>query len=54
MPQLNPGPWMLIGLSSWLIFLLLIPPLVILFKPVNSPTKKQTLNPLDPWHWPWP
>nr|YP_009938684.1 ATP synthase F0 subunit 8 [Cynoglossus nanhaiensis]AWQ65111.1 ATP synthase subunit-8 [Cynoglossus nanhaiensis]QNV46917.1 ATP synthase F0 subunit 8 [Cynoglossus nanhaiensis] len=54
MPQLNPGPWMLIWLSSWVIFLFTIPPLMISFKPSNSPTKSQILNPLDSWHWPWP
>nr|QNP08395.1 ATP synthase F0 subunit 8 [Cynoglossus melampetalus] len=54
MPQLNPNPWFLIWLSSWLIFLLTMPQLITMFKPLNLPTKNQILNPLDPWHWPWP
>nr|YP_009744366.1 ATP synthase F0 subunit 8 [Cynoglossus roulei]QIE13320.1 ATP synthase subunit 8 [Cynoglossus roulei]QNO35767.1 ATP synthase F0 subunit 8 [Cynoglossus roulei] len=54
MPQLNPGPWLLIWLSSWLIFLLTIPPLVIMFKPMNSPIKSLTHFLPDPWYWPWP
>nr|YP_009258858.1 ATP synthase F0 subunit 8 [Cynoglossus zanzibarensis]AID59750.1 ATP synthase F0 subunit 8 [Cynoglossus zanzibarensis] len=54
MPQLNPSPWMLIWLSSWIIFLLTIPPLVLMFKPSNAPTTDRLLNPLNPWSWPWP
>nr|UFQ89303.1 ATP synthase F0 subunit 8 [Eopsetta jordani] len=54
MPQLNPGPWFLIWLSSWLIFMLTIPPLVLMFKPANSPSTNQALSPLNPWNWPWP
>nr|BBK07889.1 ATPase subunit 8 [Cynoglossus robustus]BBK07902.1 ATPase subunit 8 [Cynoglossus interruptus] len=54
MPQLNPNPWFLIWLSSWLIFLLTMPSLIIMFKPLNLPAKSQTINPLNSWHWPWP
>nr|YP_008993055.1 ATP synthase F0 subunit 8 [Cynoglossus quadrilineatus]AFB71238.1 ATP synthase subunit 8 [Cynoglossus quadrilineatus] len=54
MPQLNPGPWLLIWLSSWLIFLLTIPPLVLKFKTNNPLNTNQTTNPVNPWNWPWP
>nr|QPP19883.1 ATP synthase subunit 8 [Cynoglossus monopus] len=54
MPQLDPGPWMLIWLSSWLIFIFTMPTLMMMFKPSNLPTKNQNLNSTDPWNWPWP
>nr|YP_009255537.1 ATP synthase F0 subunit 8 [Cynoglossus joyneri]AND82389.1 ATP synthase subunit 8 [Cynoglossus joyneri]ARK36814.1 ATP synthase subunit 8 [Cynoglossus joyneri] len=54
MPQLNPAPWFLIWVSSWLIFLFTIPAVVMMFKRTNPLIKSQTLNPSDPWHWPWP
>nr|YP_008993029.1 ATP synthase F0 subunit 8 [Cynoglossus sinicus]AFB71212.1 ATP synthase subunit 8 [Cynoglossus sinicus] len=54
MPQLNPGPWLFIWLSSWFIFLLTIPPLVLMFKPNNPVNTSQMTSPLNSWNWPWP
>nr|QDX07557.1 ATP synthase F0 subunit 8 [Callopanchax monroviae] len=54
MPQLDPAPWFLILIASWLTFLMLIPPKVLAHPTCNNP---DTLN-LDgketsPWNWPW-
>nr|AJD83552.1 ATP synthase subunit 8 [Cynoglossus trigrammus] len=53
MPQLNPDPWFLIWLSTWLIFLLAIPSMVMQFKPYNSITTNMAPKTLNHWSWPW-
>nr|YP_010271994.1 ATP synthase F0 subunit 8 [Platycephalus cultellatus]UEX92609.1 ATP synthase F0 subunit 8 [Platycephalus cultellatus]UKB88257.1 ATP synthase F0 subunit 8 [Platycephalus cultellatus]WRI15791.1 ATP synthase F0 subunit 8 [Platycephalus cultellatus] len=54
MPQLNPGPWFVILLCSWLVFLIIIPPKVVAFLCPNDPTcNKLKAIPSFPWHWPW-
>nr|NP_818882.1 ATP synthase F0 subunit 8 [Phenacogrammus interruptus]BAC67459.1 ATPase subunit 8 [Phenacogrammus interruptus] len=54
MPQLNPSPWFLILLFSWMIFLLIIPSKVLKHVFPNEP---EVLNAKDskpePWNWPW-
>nr|YP_398802.1 ATP synthase F0 subunit 8 [Nisaetus alboniger]BAE46862.1 ATP synthase subunit 8 [Nisaetus alboniger] len=54
MPQLNPAPWLLIMLSSWLIFTLIIQPKLLPFTSTNAPSNKPTaaITP-SPWNWPW-
>nr|AAN75418.1 ATPase subunit 8 [Apteryx australis australis] len=54
MPQLNPNPWFLIMLMSWLTFSFLMQPKLLPFLPTNHPTNKTEtiLNP-TPWTWPW-
>nr|YP_009991704.1 ATP synthase F0 subunit 8 [Spizaetus tyrannus]QNN84526.1 ATP synthase F0 subunit 8 [Spizaetus tyrannus] len=54
MPQLNPAPWLLIMLTSWLTFTLIIQPKLLPFTPINTPSNKPsaTANP-SPWNWPW-
>nr|ABQ65520.1 ATP synthase F0 subunit 8 [Podargus strigoides] len=54
MPQLNPSPWFLIMLTSWLIFSLFIQPKLLHFTTTNPPSNKtpMTLKP-TPWTWPW-
>nr|YP_009704859.1 ATP synthase F0 subunit 8 [Aquila nipalensis]QFQ33656.1 ATP synthase F0 subunit 8 [Aquila nipalensis] len=54
MPQLNPTPWLLIMLTSWLTFTLIVQPKLLPFTPTNSPSNKltTTIN-LSPWNWPW-
>nr|YP_009991925.1 ATP synthase F0 subunit 8 [Nothoprocta ornata]YP_009991938.1 ATP synthase F0 subunit 8 [Nothoprocta pentlandii]QNN84799.1 ATP synthase F0 subunit 8 [Nothoprocta ornata]QNN84812.1 ATP synthase F0 subunit 8 [Nothoprocta pentlandii] len=54
MPQLNPGPWFLIMVLSWLIFLFILQPKSLSFMSSNSPSNKT--NPTfqsSPWLWPW-
>nr|YP_009115543.1 ATP synthase F0 subunit 8 [Phoebastria nigripes]AID69860.1 ATP synthase F0 subunit 8 [Phoebastria nigripes] len=54
MPQLNPNPWFLIMLTSWMIFSLIIQPKLSSFTPTNSPSNKTSITTkTSPWHWPW-
>nr|AFC88381.1 ATP synthase F0 subunit 8 [Symphurus plagiusa] len=53
MPQLNPAPWLLIFLFSWLVLLVFIPPKILKHyntKPPSPKTSQKTENPF----WPWP
>nr|WNH19987.1 ATP synthase F0 subunit 8 [Gymnothorax melatremus] len=54
MPQLNPNPWFMILVFSWLVFLLIAPTKVMSHTFNNEPnpqtTKDTTTN---PWNWPW-
>nr|YP_009990835.1 ATP synthase F0 subunit 8 [Crypturellus undulatus]QNN84188.1 ATP synthase F0 subunit 8 [Crypturellus undulatus] len=54
MPQLNPSPWFLIMLSSWLILLLIVQPKSSSTYLPNPPLNKthSTKTP-TPWPWPW-
>nr|YP_009154883.1 ATP synthase F0 subunit 8 [Rhodeus fangi]AHJ91388.1 ATP synthase F0 subunit 8 [Rhodeus fangi] len=54
MPQLNPNPWFVILLFSWIIFLSVIPIKILNHITPNeltpvSPEKHKT----EPWDWPW-
>nr|YP_007375127.1 ATP synthase F0 subunit 8 [Boulengerula taitana]AAX58639.1 ATP synthase F0 subunit 8 [Boulengerula taitana]ACS37018.1 ATP synthase F0 subunit 8 [Boulengerula taitana] len=54
MPQLNPAPWLMIMLASWLILLTILLPKMMMHKPMND----MTINNLNkthssPWTWPW-
>nr|AYN73533.1 ATP synthase F0 subunit 8 [Merops nubicus]QOD97338.1 ATP synthase F0 subunit 8 [Merops nubicus] len=53
MPQLNPNPWFLIMLSSWLIWLLILQPKLLTFTTFNPPINKPTTT-LKTLSWPWP
>nr|YP_588202.1 ATP synthase F0 subunit 8 [Phaethon rubricauda]BAE92892.1 ATP synthase subunit 8 [Phaethon rubricauda] len=54
MPQLNPNPWFLIMLASWLIFLLMMQPKLLSLTSANSPsTKTNPASKTTPWTWPW-
>nr|YP_010183926.1 ATP synthase F0 subunit 8 [Ostorhinchus fasciatus]YP_010389687.1 ATP synthase F0 subunit 8 [Ostorhinchus pleuron]QVG62690.1 ATP synthase F0 subunit 8 [Ostorhinchus fasciatus]UPT34461.1 ATP synthase F0 subunit 8 [Ostorhinchus pleuron] len=54
MPQLNPAPWLMILVFSWLIFITIIPPKVIAHHFPNEPTSQATQMPkTNPWNWPW-
>nr|NP_203705.1 ATP synthase F0 subunit 8 [Osteoglossum bicirrhosum]BAB64381.1 ATPase subunits 8 [Osteoglossum bicirrhosum] len=54
MPQLNPAPWLLIFLFSWLVLLTMIPPKILKHHFTNEPTSQTTeKQPLAPWNWPW-
>nr|AAD56456.1 ATPase 8 [Chordeiles minor] len=54
MPQLNPNPWFLIMLLSWLTLTLIIQPKLLTFTPINTPHNKTPHNhKTTPWTWPW-
>nr|WGS98777.1 ATP synthase subunit 8 [Amazilia rutila] len=54
MPQLNPNPWLLIMIMSWLTFSLIIQPKLLSFTPANTPSEKlQTSTETSSWPWPW-
>nr|ABS00701.1 ATPase subunit 8 [Aplonis minor]ABS00703.1 ATPase subunit 8 [Aplonis panayensis] len=54
MPQLNPGPWFFIMLTSWLTFSLIIQPKLLSFITMNPPSNKTPETPkTTPWTWPW-
>nr|BAV71410.1 ATPase subunit 8 [Oreichthys cosuatis] len=54
MPQLNPNPWFMILMFSWMVFLIIIPPKILNYTSPNEPTlmtakKHET----ESWDWPW-
>nr|YP_009111966.1 ATP synthase F0 subunit 8 [Botaurus stellaris]AHN95865.1 ATP synthase F0 subunit 8 [Botaurus stellaris] len=54
MPQLNPNPWFLIMLVSWMTFSLIIQPKLLSFTSTNPPhTTLKTTTKTTPWTWPW-
>nr|AJO61343.1 ATP synthase subunit 8 [Psenopsis anomala] len=54
MPQLNPGPWFVILLFSWSIFLTIIIPKVMAHSYPNLPTVQNSKKPkAKSWDWPW-
>nr|QUJ18209.1 ATP synthase protein 8 [Ambassis interrupta] len=54
MPQLNPSPWFLIMIFSWLVFLVFIPPKVMSHVTPNQPTHQNVQKPqVGPWTWLW-
>nr|YP_044730.1 ATP synthase F0 subunit 8 [Shinisaurus crocodilurus]BAD24780.1 ATPase subunit 8 [Shinisaurus crocodilurus] len=55
MPQLNPAPWLLILIMSWLTLLLLYLTKTTNFSNTYTPSIFQTVNhKASPWAWPWP
>nr|YP_001994409.1 ATP synthase F0 subunit 8 [Bathyprion danae]BAG49349.1 ATPase subunits 8 [Bathyprion danae] len=54
MPQLNPAPWCIILVFSWMVFLIVIPPKVLSHTYINEPTTLSTKKPKPKsWNWPW-
>nr|YP_842416.1 ATP synthase F0 subunit 8 [Pandion haliaetus]ABG37776.1 ATP synthase subunit 8 [Pandion haliaetus] len=54
MPQLNPNPWLLIMLMSWMTFTLIIQPKLLQLTQANTPTNKLVMTNTTPsWTWPW-
>nr|UDN41954.1 ATP synthase F0 subunit 8 [Sillago sp. 2 SS-2021] len=54
MPQLNPDPWFLILVFSWLVFLLFLPPKVMAHTFPNDPASQSVKKAkADFWTWPW-
>nr|WML69027.1 ATP synthase F0 subunit 8 [Amazona leucocephala] len=54
MPQLNPNPWFITMIMSWLTFSLLLQPKMLSFIATNTPTSKAPATTKNkPWTWPW-
>nr|YP_009688025.1 ATP synthase F0 subunit 8 [Psettina iijimae]AKA95078.1 ATP synthase subunit 8 [Psettina iijimae] len=54
MPQLNPAPWFMILLFSWLIFLTIVPNKVLKHAVPNQPTTPDIhTDEKTVWTWPW-
>nr|YP_005296180.1 ATP synthase F0 subunit 8 [Caretta caretta]AFP52805.1 ATP synthase F0 subunit 8 [Caretta caretta]AFP52870.1 ATP synthase F0 subunit 8 [Caretta caretta]AJM70071.1 ATP synthase F0 subunit 8 [Caretta caretta]ATP84794.1 ATP synthase F0 subunit 8 [Caretta caretta]ATP84820.1 ATP synthase F0 subunit 8 [Caretta caretta] len=53
MPQLNPNPWLMILLSAWLIYTIILQPKISSYLPTNNPTNKNNKTNTNPWTWPW-
>nr|YP_006460409.1 ATP synthase F0 subunit 8 [Scoliodon macrorhynchos]YP_009646777.1 ATP synthase F0 subunit 8 [Scoliodon laticaudus]YP_009731105.1 ATP synthase F0 subunit 8 [Rhizoprionodon acutus]AFJ94666.1 ATP synthase F0 subunit 8 [Scoliodon macrorhynchos]AKH02178.1 ATP synthase F0 subunit 8 [Scoliodon laticaudus]QHQ97246.1 ATP synthase F0 subunit 8 [Rhizoprionodon acutus]UVU20670.1 ATP synthase F0 subunit 8 [Scoliodon laticaudus] len=54
MPQLNPNPWFLILLFSWIIFITILPNKVMNHLYNKDFTLKSTeKSKPNPWNWPW-
>ncbi|YP_009034483.1 ATP synthase F0 subunit 8 (mitochondrion) [Synchiropus splendidus] len=54
MPQLNPSPWFMILIFSWLVFLAFLPTKIMSHTYPNKltpETKEASSN--NPWTWPW-
>nr|BAH58952.1 ATPase subunits 8 [Notopterus notopterus] len=53
MPQLNPAPWLLVLLFSWLVFLTMIPTKIMHhFTGDPAPQVAKKYTPTS-WTWPW-
>nr|BAK42346.1 ATPase subunit 8 [Chaca bankanensis] len=54
MPQLNPAPWLMILMFSWLILLTIVPNKVLSHTFTNEvlTTDMEALKPAT-WNWPW-
>nr|UEX93135.1 ATP synthase F0 subunit 8 [Gymnothorax favagineus] len=54
MPQLNPTPWFVILVFSWLAFLFIAPTKVMSHTFNNEPSPRTTESTTtNPWNWPW-
>nr|ABE96689.1 ATP synthase F0 subunit 8 [Lepidochelys olivacea]CAJ90457.1 ATPase subunit 8 [Lepidochelys olivacea] len=53
MPQLNPNPWLMILLSTWLIYIIILQPKISSYLTTNNPTNKNNKINKNPWTWPW-
>nr|YP_007316809.1 ATP synthase F0 subunit 8 [Pelodytes cf. punctatus II-2011]AEC33166.1 ATP synthase F0 subunit 8 [Pelodytes cf. punctatus II-2011]AGN71397.1 ATP synthase F0 subunit 8 [Pelodytes ibericus] len=54
MPQLNPAPWFVILLFSWMVFLIIMAPKIYNHKFPNEPSLTTSKKPeTSHWIWPW-
>nr|QZL30507.1 ATP synthase F0 subunit 8 [Paratrygon sp. p FPM-2021]QZL30513.1 ATP synthase F0 subunit 8 [Paratrygon sp. p FPM-2021] len=53
MPQLNPNPWFLTFLFTWLFFLTIMPNKVMSHLFNNNITENTQKPQPTPWNWPW-
>nr|YP_009573137.1 ATP synthase F0 subunit 8 [Pseudis tocantins]QBF44120.1 ATP synthase F0 subunit 8 [Pseudis tocantins] len=54
MPQLDPSPWFLILIVSWLTLVIFMPIKTAKYQQLNDPTPKLHKGLAKSWHWPWP
>nr|QTL82871.1 ATP synthase subunit 8 [Lepidosiren paradoxa] len=53
MPQLNPNPWFMILVISWLTLLLILFPKITSFTLFSNPEQKLLYMKTKSWTWPW-
>nr|YP_010948211.1 ATP synthase F0 subunit 8 [Zenopsis conchifer]WMI35278.1 ATP synthase F0 subunit 8 [Zenopsis conchifer] len=54
MPQLNPTPWLMILLFSWMVFLTFVPPKILAHTLPNESVSQDSKTDLaHSWNWPW-
>nr|ACS37161.1 ATP synthase F0 subunit 8 [Schistometopum thomense] len=53
MPQLNPSPWFLIMISSWIIMLTIALTKTIKYESTNYNFQTTLYKHFTPWNWPW-
>nr|YP_009434353.1 ATPase subunit 8 [Odontobutis haifengensis]ATE80923.1 ATPase subunit 8 [Odontobutis haifengensis] len=54
MPQLNPAPWLMILMFTWLVFTTILPPKLLSHITPNKLTQQSTQSPkTEHWNWPW-
>nr|WNH22730.1 ATP synthase F0 subunit 8 [Uropterygius macularius] len=54
MPQLNPSPWFMILVFSWMVFLAIAPTKVMAHTFINEPAQPAAKSiKTSPWNWPW-
>nr|YP_010891589.1 ATP synthase F0 subunit 8 [Hydrophylax leptoglossa]WJL98145.1 ATP synthase F0 subunit 8 [Hydrophylax leptoglossa] len=53
MPQLNPTPWLLYLILTWLVLLLVAPNKILGHTTLHDPNPKATKTYNFTWMWPW-
>nr|BCO16598.1 ATPase subunit 8 [Goniurosaurus splendens] len=53
MPQLNPAPWFMTLLVTWLILLMMIKPTMMHTQHPNEPMSNKPCDMSFTWFWPW-
>nr|YP_007374603.1 ATP synthase F0 subunit 8 [Gymnopis multiplicata]ACS37096.1 ATP synthase F0 subunit 8 [Gymnopis multiplicata] len=53
MPQLNPYPWFMIMMTSWIIILITIMKKTTVYQQMNTITQKHPYKQYPTWTWPW-
>nr|ALF63219.1 ATP synthase F0 subunit 8 [Crenicichla regani] len=54
MPQLNPHPWFLVLIFSWLVFLTIVPRMILAHSFPNELTPQASHSPkTEHWNWSW-
>nr|BCO16533.1 ATPase subunit8 [Geckolepis petiti] len=53
MPQLNPAPWFMTFIISWLILLIMLKPTMLQLKSPHLPTQPTTTDKTASWPWMW-
>nr|AGZ18916.1 ATP synthase F0 subunit 8 [Caudacaecilia cf. asplenia ZRC 1.12502] len=53
MPQLNPSPWFLIFMLTWMILTTTITAKTMKHQPMNDILTEDRTKTTSPWNWPW-